>query len=202
MAGFDLNLSTKPFPAYRIANVALFCVLIVLAVISVWQASGFIEYSDRARSIRTSERESRVEADALGKQVSELESRIDRPESAAKLNEILFLNHLILRKNLSWTRLFAVLEEMVPENVYFTTLTPDIGADGTVTLHLGLRARTMPDLKQFLVKVEQSPLFKKLDVKVEEKKLDEKKLEDKRDQSPESDIEVMLSAVYYPQGGQ
>jgi Tfp pilus assembly protein PilN len=202
MGNFDLNLSTKPFPAYRVANVALVCALIALAVISIWQASGFMQYSEMAGAIRPAERNSRVEADALGKRVAELESRLDRPESASKLNEILFLNHLILRKNLSWTKLFGILEGMVPENVYFTSLVPNIGADGTVTLNLGLRARTMDDLKQFLVKVEQSPLFKKLDVKVEEKK--ETTARDGVAAAPArtTDIDVTLSAVYYPQGGQ
>src|SRR2546422_6770745 len=146
MAHFDLNLSTQPFPAYRLISIALVCVLAALAVVSVWQAEGFIRYSGMARSIRSQERENRVEAEALAKRVAELESRLDRPESAAKLNEIGFLNHLILRKNLSWTKLFANLEELVPDNVHLTSLTPDIGANGAVTLHLGVQARSIADV--------------------------------------------------------
>ena len=88
MAEFDLNLSTQPFPAYRITNVALVCLLVVLGVISALQGAGFGRYSRMSRSIRSEEQESRVEAEALGKHVAELESRLDRPESMAKLNEI------------------------------------------------------------------------------------------------------------------
>src|SRR5258706_13344928 len=106
MAEFDLNLSTQPFRAYRLINIAFAVILILLAIVSVRQASGFIEYSKMARSIRGQEQENRVEAQALGKRVEELETRLDRPESTAKLNEIGFLNHLILRRNLSWTKLF------------------------------------------------------------------------------------------------
>jgi len=54
--------------------------------------------------------ETRIEADALAKRVSELASKLDRPESTAKLNEISFLNHIILQKEFSWTRLVGVLE--------------------------------------------------------------------------------------------
>jgi Tfp pilus assembly protein PilN len=190
MAEFDLNLSTQPFPAYRVTNVALVCLLVVLAVISALQAAGFVRYSKMAHSIRSEEQESRVEAEALGKHVAELESRLDRPESMAKLNEINFLNHLILRKNLSWTKLFATLEKMVPENVHFSNLSPDIGADGTVTLRLGVRARSITDVAGFLEKVEQSPVFKKLDVRVEAK----------TDPTVANDVEVTLSTVYYPLG--
>jgi len=193
MAQFDLNLSTRPFPAYRRINITLAVVLIILVVVSISQAIGFTRYSKMAGSIRTEEQETRIESEALGKRVAELESRLDRPESAAKLNEIGFLNHLILRKDLSWTRLFAVLEELIPDNVHLTNLTPDVGPNGTITLHLGIRGRSMPDIKEFLQRVEKSPMFEKLDVTTEEK----------RDQTvattPGTDVDVMLSAIYYPQ---
>lgn len=192
MADFDLNLSTQPFPAYRLTNIALICVLIALAVISVWQARGFFEYTRMASSIRTAEQDSRVEAESLAKSVAELESRIDRPESTAKLNEISFLNRLILRKNLSWTRLFGILEEMVPENVRFTSLRPEIGEDGSVTLRLGVRTRSIEDVTPFMKRLEDSPYFEKLDVRVEQK------TETAAAAGP-PDVELTLSAVYYPE---
>jgi len=189
MAEFDLNLSTKPFPAYRAVNLLLIVVLVLLAAVSVWQASGFFQYSNMVRSIRSQEQESRVEAESLGKRVAELESRLDRPESTAKLNEIGFLNLLILKKNFSWTKLIALLEEMVPENVHLTNLIPDVATNGTVMLRMGLRARSIADAKKFLQNVEKSSLFEKLDLKVEEKK----------DPTVSTDVDFTLSAIYYPQ---
>src|SRR5580693_6052816 len=102
MAEFDLNLSTRPFPAYRLFNIALAVLLVVLVVVSAWQGVGYRRYSKLARSIRAREQDTRVEAEALGKRVDDLESRLDRPEATAKLAEIGFLNHLIQRKNFSW----------------------------------------------------------------------------------------------------
>src|SRR5262245_11941199 len=191
MADFDLNLSTQPFPAYRLTTVGMVCVLLVLAVVSVWQASGFVRYSNLARSIRSEAQESRVEADALGKHVAELESRLDRPESTAKLNEIGFLNHLILEKNLSWTKLFGILEGMVPENVHFTNLVPNVAANGTVTLNLGVRARSMADMKVFLARMEKSPVFENMRVSFDEKV--------EKNAAAGRDVDVTLSTIYYPQ---
>jgi Tfp pilus assembly protein PilN len=196
MADSDLNLSTQPFPAYRLATIALVSILAVLVVGTIWQASGFVQYSNLARSIRPVERESRVEAEALGKRVAELETPLNRPESTAKLNEIGFLNHLILRKNLSWTKLFAVLEEIVPNNVHFTNLTPNIGANGTVTLSLGVRARSIADVTEFVRRVEKSPLFENVIVTVEEK------VDETKDLAVDTDVDVTLSTVYYPQRAQ
>jgi cell division protein FtsB len=191
MAEFDLNLSTQPFPAYRLTNIALVCVLIVLGGLSLWQAQGFVQYENLSGSIRAEEQEGRVESESLATQVKELESRLDRPESTAKLNEIGFLNHLILRKELSWTKLFGVLEGMIPENVHLTNLTPDIGNDGTATLRMGLRARSIADVKEFLKRVETSPLFSSLDVRVEEK----------TEPTVSTDVTFTLSAVYRPPEG-
>ena len=196
MADSDLNLSTQPFPAYRLVTIALVSVLAVLVVLTIWQASGFVQYSNLARSIRPVERENRVEAEALGKRVAELETPLNRPESTAKLNEIGFLNHLILRKNLSWTKLFAVLEEIVPNNVHFTNLTPNIGADGTVTLSLGVRARSIADVTEFVKRVETSPLFANVIVNIEEK------VDETKDLAVDTDVDVTLSTVYYPQRAQ
>jgi hypothetical protein len=189
MAEFDLNLSTRPFPAYRLVNIALVCVLVVLTALSVLQAVGFNRYSRLARSIRSQEQDTRVEADALGKQVAELGSKLDRPESTAKLNEIGFLNHLILRKNFSWTRLFAILEDMVPDNVHLTNMTPDIGATEGVTLHLGVEAKSIADVTVFVERLEKSKVFENVVLTVEEK--DEPTIS--------NDVRLTLSAVYYPQ---
>ena len=124
-------------------------------------------------------------------QVKELESRLDRPESTAKLNEIGFLNHLILRKDLSFTTLFGVLEKLVPENVHLTNLTPDIGSDGTVMLRISLQARSIADAEQFLKRMETSPLFSGLNVQAEEK----------TEPTVSQDVNFVLTTVYRPPEG-
>ena len=51
MGEFNLNLSTRPFPAYRVANLALLLFFVVISGVSVWQAYSFRHYSDLAKSI-------------------------------------------------------------------------------------------------------------------------------------------------------
>ena len=189
MPDFDLNLSTRPFPAYRLINIALGAVLAVLLVGSVWQAVGFARYSRLARSIRSGEQDMRVEATSLGTRVAELEARLDRPEAAAKLNEITFLNRAIARKSFSWTRLFANLEDMVPENVHLTNLTPGLGDNGGVTLQIGVRGRSIEDMKEFIARLEKSPVFGKVIVSAEEK----------RDPAIATDVDITLTTIYFPQ---
>lgn len=186
MAEFDLNLSTRPFPAYRLKNLALASLLVALIVISVFQVYGFLSFSTLVRSIRAEEQAARVESEALGQQLDVLKAKLDRPESTAKLNEIGFLNGIIARKELSWTQLFATLEDMVPETVHLISLRPTILSDSTAMLTIDARGRSIPDIKDFIAVLEQSPAFEKVEVSKEEL-------------NPSGGTNVTLSAHYFPE---
>jgi Tfp pilus assembly protein PilN len=189
VAELDLNLSTRPFPAYRLVSIALSLVLAGLVILSAWQAVGFLRFSRLSRARQSAEIDARVEAESLGKRVAEVESRLDRPEATAKLNEIGFLNHLIARKSLLWTRLFADLEDMVPNNVHLIGLRPDIAANSVVTLQIELEGRSIGDISEFIHRLEKSPVFQNITVSTEQ-----------RLASKESaDIDVKLNAVYLPE---
>ncbi len=187
MARFDLNLSTRPFPAYRIVNTGLLALFVILAFVSIWQAAGFIQFSRRARDIQPAEQETRVESEALGARAAELGSRLDRPEATAKLNEIGFLNNLIARKNLSWTRLFADLEDLVPDGVHLVTLTPTIGKDGLINLRITLQAKSIADATEFVKRLETSAVFSNIVLAAEEKT------------DSGTDVGLSLSTNYFPQ---
>jgi hypothetical protein len=169
VAELDLNLSTRPFPADRLINIAFAVILAALLILSGWQATGFVRFSRLARGLRTAEIDARVEAESLGKRVADVESRLDRPEATAKLNEIGFLNHLITRKNFSWTRLFADLEDMVPNNVHLVSLRPDVGTNSQIKLQIELHGRSIGDVSEFIHRLEKSPLFQNITVSNEQK---------------------------------
>jgi len=57
---------------------------------------------------------------------------------------------LILRRNFSWTRLFSILEDIVPDNVHLVNLSPNIEKDGGITLRLVVKARSVSDVTVFV----------------------------------------------------
>lgn len=199
MAEFDLNLSTRPFPAYRLINIAFAMILAVLVVLSAWQAAGFVRFSRLAKPLQSTEIDAKVEAESLGKRVADVESRLDRPEATAKLSEIGFLNHLITRKNLHWTRLFADLEAMVPNNVHLVSLTPDVAATGTITLQIELKGRSIDDVSEFIHRLEKSPLFQNITVSTEQK-VENPAVNGAGVTTPGmNDFEIRLAAIYLPE---
>src|ERR1051326_2175506 len=113
MGEFDLNLSTRPFPAYQLKTLFLTIALIALIALSVWQAYGFLHYSRLASQIRGEAQSASVEARSLAKQVSQLDEKLNQPEAKNKLSEIDFLNAIIIRKTFSWTRVFATFEALM-----------------------------------------------------------------------------------------
>jgi Tfp pilus assembly protein PilN len=190
MEEFDLNLSTRPFPAYRLVNLALAAGLMVLLAISAWQAYAFLNYSELASSIRSDEQTVRVESEALRRQVVVLEAKLDRPESTAKLNEIGFLNAIIAKRELSWTQLFASLENMIPDYVALVSLRPEFTPEGPVVLQIDAKGRSMNDIKDFVAALEQSEAFDKVKVLSEDRS---------STLAASVDISVTLTANYYPQ---
>jgi type IV pilus assembly protein PilN len=189
MSEFDLNLSTRPFPAYRLTNLLLIVALAALIVITAWQAYGFSRYSSLAGQIRDNERTARVESEALGKRLGELETQLNKPEAAAKLTEIGFLNDLIARKSFSWTRVFADLEDLVPNDVHLTSLRPEINPDGPILMHIDLHGRDIEAVSHFVTALEDSPAFDNVIVIVEQKD----------DPTAPKDIEVSLTVNYSPE---
>ncbi len=193
MGEFDLNLSTRPFPAYQLKTILFTIAAIVLIALSAWQAYGFMHYSQLAGQIRGEARNSEVESEALSRRLADLDSRLNRPEAMAKLNEIEFFNNIIARKTLSWTRLFAVLEDLTPENVRLISLRPNFEKDGGILIHFEVSARSIPDVKEYIEALQSTPLFTDVIVTHEQKK------QSATGAPPGTDVDVAFNAKYRPE---
>jgi Tfp pilus assembly protein PilN len=189
MGEFDLNLSTRPVPAYRPTTALLWILMVVVAAISIWQVVRFARFTTLASGIRGEEQALSVEAAALGQRLSELQARLDRPEATAKLSEIGFLNNLIARKHFSWTRVFSHLESIVPDRVHLISLRPTVGTDATVQIQIDVRGRSIADVTEFVDALETSPEFADVVLSVEQK----------LEPTPGADVNVSLTVQYFPE---
>jgi len=189
MGELRLNLSTRPFPAYRAVNVGLMAVLVVLIGVSVWQSLSYARYTKLAGQIRSEEQKARAESDALTTKSQQLETKLDTPSAKAKLTEIGYLNTLIVRKGFSWTRVFSVLEQMIPEGVHLTSLRPEVGESGRLILHIDVRGKNIVDVSDFIDLLEKSDLFENVVPHFEEKK---------DVIAGKGDVDVSLTMFYLP----
>ena len=173
MGQFDLNLSTRPFKPYRAINLGLFVLLLVLGAVSVIQVYSYQRFSARAGSSREAELEARAEADKLSQEVQTLNAKMASGNATTKLSEVELLNRLLLRKSFSWTRVFANLERVTPDNVRLVSLRPFVDDKGKIGLNLEIRGRTHADATEFLRTLEKSDIFTDVALALEEERDDE-----------------------------
>lgn len=155
-----INLSSEPFRHDRAA-------VVVSAVCSVLLAGllGMMVYlilGERARAA-----ENRGTVARLGAQVSaatseqaKVDATLREPMNAEVLQQSVLLNALVERKSISWTRLFADIEGVLPGNVRLIQVRlPQVNSRNEVTLDMEVGAQQPSQAIDFTTRLEKSPLF-------------------------------------------
>jgi type IV pilus assembly protein PilN len=88
-----------------------------------------------------------------------LAAELTRPENAEVLERSVFINTLLYRKGISWTRIFSDLEKTVPYNVKIVQIRPTLDSNNQVVLDMTVASETPEPEVQLLIALESSPLF-------------------------------------------
>ena len=148
-----LNLATRPFYNERVIDSVLLLLGIVALVLmvaggrTVFQLSN--TYTDVVRMAELSETQIGTvtqEMVALNQSVSEDELEALRLSAAEA-------NRLIDQRVLSWTELFNIIEQTLPNRVMLTGLRP-IRNSGSMTLTIGVIGERITDIEQFIEDLE------------------------------------------------
>ena len=155
----DINLASQPFRRDRgvfVFSVALsailFMLLLVLVALAIQQRS---QADDTRLALGKLERTTASQQN----EIARLEGLLRQNENAAVLDRGLFLNTLIQRKSISWTRVFSDLSSVLPGDVRLVAVRPQIMGNNQVVLDMTLAATTSRPVVGFLMKLEQSPVF-------------------------------------------
>ena len=155
-----INLSSEPFRKDRPLFVAsVTCSVLLTALLGVMV---FLIASDRHRM-----KDTRGDVERLSARVRQLtteQARIDttlrQPVNAEVLYRSLLLNTLIERKSISWTKIFADLERVLPYNVRLISVRlPQINSQNEVLLDMVVGAKEPEAIIGFIRKLEESSLF-------------------------------------------
>lgn len=90
---------------------------------------------------------------------AQLDAMLRQPENAEVLERSVFLNQLLYRKGISWTKIFSDLGKTLPPNVRIMTIRPFVNKDNKVTLDMTVGAMSPAAVIDFLKALESSPLF-------------------------------------------
>lgn len=154
-----INLASEPFRRDRtliagsaIVSLLLTGLLVVLIFLSISERS---QAGDARASIASVE----VPIQKISQEQVKLDALLRQPRNAEVLERSLFLNDLLLRKGVSWTRIFEDLEKVTPANVRLISVRPQINANNALMLDMVVGSQTSEPFITFVTKLESSKVF-------------------------------------------
>jgi hypothetical protein len=155
-----INLATEPFRRDRPILVATAaCSLVLIALLGVLV---LLIVGERGRQTETRSAVAKLNSElrAITAEQAKLDSTLHLPMNAEVLERSLLLNSLIQRKSISWTKLYADIEGVKPDNVRLVQVRlPQINTRNEVTLDMEVGAQSQGPVIEFLKRLEDSALF-------------------------------------------
>ena len=154
-----INLATQPFRRDRpmlVASGALAIALVALLGVLL-----SLEYMERGQMSDTRREIARLEKQVrqLTVEQTKLDAVLRQPENKEVLERSLFLNALLMRKGISWTRIFEDLEKIVPYNVRVISVRPVVNTQNQISLDMNVGAETAEPFVEMMRRLEDSELF-------------------------------------------
>jgi Tfp pilus assembly protein PilN len=182
------NLSTRPFYNDRAVSFWLFVFLAVVVAATIFNTTRVLKYSRSDTELGTSASQDETRATELRAAAAKLRGSVDAKQIELASNEARQANDLIDRRTFSWTELFNVFENTLPDDVRITAVRPKIDR-GKFGLLITVVARGVEDLNAFMNNLSASGQFENVGSSIEEHVTDQ------------GQIQASVEAGYKPSTG-
>ncbi len=153
------NFSSEPFRRDRPVMAATVSALTVLACLLVILCYWAYTERDLASGAREQVAKLTTQQSRLAQAQAEVDARLRRRDYADVIERNAFLNVLLLRKGISWTRIFEDLESTLPHNVRLISVRPQVTPNNELLLDMVVGATSNQPVIELLMRMEASPLF-------------------------------------------
>jgi hypothetical protein len=150
------NLSTRPFYNVSAMRAAIGALTLIVALITAFNAIQIVRLTASQRTLGGKAQAAEQEAVRLRTEAQQIRTRIDPKELDVVAEAAREANAIIDQRTFSWTGLFSHLEATLPADVRITQITPR-PADMLVVI--GVEARSVEDLDEFIVGLEKTGAF-------------------------------------------
>jgi Tfp pilus assembly protein PilN len=155
-----LNLASVPFRRDRPLLVATIAACALLAIVLLSQIGTIVAHRHEAADTRAAIERTNAQLTRLNAEQRKFDAILARPENAEVLERSLFLNTLIERKAISWTKLFHDLQGVVPPTVRLVSVRlPEVDNQNQVLLDVVVSAKEVAPVLDLFRKFESSPQF-------------------------------------------
>ena len=160
-----INLASQPFRRDRALLVASGGVCLMLCVtlgVLVFMALG-----DRTRlaNVRSDIARLNAQVRTVATGQAQLDTVLRQPQNAEVLERSVFINTLLTRKGISWTRIFGDLEKRVPYNVRIIQIHPTVDAQDQVALDMTVGTEAPGPAIELLKALQDAP-FSRPEIKL------------------------------------
>jgi Tfp pilus assembly protein PilN len=155
----DINLASEPFRKDRpmlVASVVVGVLQVALLILLINLATN---EKGQMKEIRAEQAQLTAQVERLAAEQASLEGVLRRPENAEVLERTLFLNLLLYRKGISWTRVFGDLQQVMPHNVRLISVRPQVDGENNVVLEMVVGSESGSAVIDMLKRLEGSALF-------------------------------------------
>jgi len=154
-----INLASEPFRRDRAMLIASAAVALLMAATLAVLVSLARADSLQLADVRREVAQLRSQIAAASRKQAGFEAIIRKPENAQVLETSVFLNSLLSRKGISWTRVLADLEKTMPPNVRMLNIQPYVTGRNQVVLSLQVGSEGPEPVIQFYKALEASDVF-------------------------------------------
>jgi type IV pilus assembly protein PilN len=159
VARIPLNLAREPFRKDRPVLVASAATAALLVAVLAMQIAIVLREREGARESREMIAAVERQLRTVNAEQARLEAQLRQPGNAAVIDRSAFINSLLLRKGISWTRMFEDLEKIFPGSVRLVAVRPYLTADNMVQLDMIVGSQTAEPVIELLRRLESSSTF-------------------------------------------
>lgn len=155
----NINLASEPFRRDRPMVLAGVVGGVALGALLAFQVS--VIWINRQSTIEARSQVATLDerARTMAAEQARLEATLRQTSNARALEESLFFNSLLRRKGISWTRIFADVEGVLPSNVRLVSVRPAVNQFNEIELQMAVASTSTQPVIQMVQRLESSPLF-------------------------------------------
>jgi Tfp pilus assembly protein PilN len=154
-----INLASEPFRRDRPILVASGVTAVLLLGVLALLVTIILREREAASETRELLARLNQQLSAVNRDIAGLEGELRKPANAEVLEQSIFVNALLHRKGISWTRLFGDLERVFPHNVRLVTIRPFVAGENLVQLDMVVGAQAPEPVIELVKRLEDSDIF-------------------------------------------
>jgi type IV pilus assembly protein PilN len=163
----NINLASNPYEAAREYTRRLGMLVGVLAVLTVGLLGYILYQRSHTRDIDQKIAAAKQELASLDAEKAHAQATLNQPQNRDVADQSQFLNQLFARKALSWTRVFAEMEKLMPPNIHVVSMKPEFNRENQLVLRVVVATPARDKAVELVKRMEKSPHFRTPQVEAE-----------------------------------